>query len=173
MSDLAASLEGVHSGVRSLLAAVDAAAPFWLVPRAPGKWSPSQVAEHVARIMEESTKVAEGVPSKFPTVPVFLRPFGRIAVFRRILRRGSFLRMKTGEGFDPSTGPPTPAEAHVRLEGALERFDEACRARAQAGEKVSSSMFGPVPVADFARFQELHVRHHIPQVSAPVAGGRS
>ena len=170
MTDLTASLEGVRRAVDSLLAAVDAAASFWTVPRAPGKWSPSQVSEHVARIMEESAHVAEGVPSKFPTVPFFLRPLGRVLVFRRILRRGSFLKMKTGEGFDPPNGPATTAQARVRLEGPLKRFDEACRARAEAGQKVSSTMFGPVSAADFARFQELHVRHHIPQLTQDESG---
>jgi hypothetical protein len=166
MADLTSALEGVHSGVHSLLAAVDAAAPFWTVPRAPGKWSPSQVAEHVARIMEESANVAAGVPSKFPTVPSILRPITRVLVFKRILRRKSFLKMKTGGGFDPPNGPATAAQAHERLEDALNKFDEACRSRAQAGQKVSSTIFGPVSVADFVRFQELHVRHHIPQISA-------
>lgn len=167
MADLTSALEGLHSGVRILLAAVDAAAPFWTVPRAPGEWSPSQVAEHVARIMEESANVAAGLPSRFPTVPAVLRPIGRVLVFKRILRRKSFLKMKTGEGFDPPGGPATPAQARERLEGALNKFDKACRSRAEAGQKVSSTIFGPVPVTDFVTFQELHVRHHIPQVSAP------
>lgn len=167
MADLTASLEGVHSAVSSLLAAADNAAPVWAVPRAPGKWSPSQVAEHVARIMEESANVAAGVPSKFPTMPAFFRPIARILVFKRILRRKSFLKMKTGEGFDPPAGPATVAEARMRLESALKKFDQACRSRAEVGQSVSSTIFGSVSVPDFARFQELHVRHHIPQMSGP------
>jgi uncharacterized protein DUF1569 len=165
MTDLTASLDGVHSAVGSLLVAADAAAHVWTVPRAPGKWSPSQVAEHVARIMEESANVAAGAPSKFPTVPFFLRPIARLMVFKRILRRGSFLKMKTGEGFDPPAGPATPAQARVRLEDAWKKFDQACRSRAESGQRVSSTIFGPVSVSDFAKFQELHVRHHVPQMS--------
>jgi len=167
MADLTESLEGIQSAVGSLLVAAEAAAPVWTVPRAPGKWSPSQVAEHVARIMEESANVAAGLPSKFPTIPFVLRPIGRILVFKRILWRKSFLNMKTGEGFDPSTGPANPAQARLRLESALRKFDQACRSRAERGQKVSSSIFGAVPVADFAKFQELHVRHHVPQMSGP------
>ena len=167
MPDLTASLEGLHSAVGSLLAAADAAAPFWTVPRAPGKWSPSQVAEHVVRIMEESANVAAGLPSKFPTIPSFLRPIARFLVFRRILRRKAFLKMKTGEGFDPPRGSATPAEARTRLESALKKFEQACRLRAENGQAVSSTMFGSVSPSDFARFQELHVRHHVPQMSGP------
>ncbi len=44
--------------------------------------------------------------------------------------------------------------------GKDEDRDGACRARAASGHEVPSTMFGNVPVADFARFQELHVRHH-------------
>jgi len=105
-----AQLEGVHSAVGSLLAAADAAAHVWTVPRAPGKWSSSQVAEHV---------------------------------------------------------PATPAQARARLENARKEFDQACRSRAESGQRVSSTMFGPVSVSDFEKFQELHVRHHAPQMSGP------
>ena len=88
MSDLDLSLAGVHAAVAEFLATGDAAEATWTMPRAPGKWSPSQVVEHVARIMEESA--------------------------------------------------------------------------------VASTIFGTVSVADFARFQELHVRHHLrPLAGAP------
>jgi len=166
MSDLNASLEGLQSAVGSFLAAADGAAGVWTTPRAPGKWSPSQVVEHVARIMEESANVAAGAPSKFPTVPVFLRPFTRLLVFKRILRRKSFLKMKTGEGFDPPAGAATTADGRVRVETALKTFDRACRARADSGQKVASTLFGPVEASDFVRFQELHVRHHREQLPA-------
>jgi hypothetical protein len=162
--DLNPSLALVHSAVASLLVAADGAGAAWAVPRAPGKWSPSQVVEHVARIMEESANVAAGAASKFPTIPFFLRPIARLFVFRRILRRKAFLKMKTGEGFDPQAGSVTVAAARVRLEDALTRFEQACLARAGSGQQVSSTIFGKVSVSDFVRFQELHVRHHLLQM---------
>jgi hypothetical protein len=164
LPDLNASLGGARAAVAALLTIADGSGAAWTVPRAPGKWSPSQVVEHVARIMEESANVASGAPSRFPTVPFFLRPMARLFVFKRILRRKAFLKMKTGEDFDPPTGSATVAQGHVRLEGALARFDHACRARAASGQKVVSSIFGAVSVVDFARFQELHVRHHLQQM---------
>src|SRR5512132_412597 len=160
MSEFNTALSGVHDAVGALLGTADGVGSFWKIPRAPGKWSPSQVVEHVARIMEESAKVAAGAPSAFPTVPFFLRPIARIFVFKRILRRKSFLKMKAIDAMDPPLGSATPREARVRLEAVLTRFDQACRARAASGQKVASTIFGAVPVADFARFQELHVRHH-------------
>ena len=62
------------------------------------------------------------------------------------------------------TGSATPAAGRVRLQGAMTSFDQACRARAASGQDVPSTIFGAVRVADFARFQELHIRHHILQM---------
>jgi hypothetical protein len=159
-SELDVSLSGVRAATGALLATADGVGAFWKIPRAPGKWSPSQVVEHVSRIMEESANVVAGAPSAFPTIPFLLRPIVRLLVFERILRRKAFLKMKAAEAMDPPTGSATPKQARVRLEAVLTGFDRACRARAASGQDVSSTIFGAVPVADFARFQELHVRHH-------------
>lgn len=160
MAELDKSLAGVNAAVGAFLATADRVGAAWKVPRAPGKWSPSQVVEHVARIMEESAKVAAGEPSAFPTMNRFLRPILRLIFFKRILRKKDFPKSKAIEPMDPPIGPATPKAGRVRLEGALSRFDQACRARAASGQKVANPMFGPVQVADFARFQEIHVRHH-------------
>ena len=160
MGELEVSLAGVHAAVGALLGTADRVRSAWKIPRAPGKWSPSQVVEHVARIMEESAKVVAGAPSAFPTIPFLLRPIARLLVFRRILRRKSFLNMKAAEAMDPPTGSPTPKDARVRLEVVRSGFERACRARAASGQDVASTIFGAVSVADFAQFQELHVRHH-------------
>ena len=174
MSDLQ-SLADLRAAVVTFLATADSVGATWTVPRAPGKWSPSQVVEHVARIMEESANVVSGAPSKFPTLPIVLRPVARLLVFRRILRRGAFLRMKAIEAFKPAAGPQTPAAGRVRVEGALARFDHACRACAASNQPVPSTLFGRVSVADFARFQELHVRHHHQQIRGATSegGGRA
>jgi uncharacterized protein DUF1569 len=165
MTDLNQALIRLHGAVAEFVAAAAAAAPRWTVPRAPGKWSPSQVVEHVARIMEESANVAAGDRSKFPSVARLLRPIARLFFFQRVLRRNSFLTMKTAPPFDPASGSPTPVRSRVRVEQALARFDKACRGRESGGAEVSSTIFGDVSVADFARFQELHVRHHLPQLA--------
>ena len=161
MPDIDRSLAKLRAAVGELVAAADRAGASWTKPRAPGKWSPSQVVEHVARIMEESANVAADRPSKFPTIPFFLRPIVRVLVFKRTLWRKAFPKMKAIAAFVPAAGSATPADGCVRLQGALAWFDQACRARAASGQDVASSIFGAVSVADFARFQELHVRHHL------------
>ena len=164
MSDIDLPLAGVRAAVAELVAAAEGVPLVWTRPRAPGKWSPSQVVEHVARIMEESANVASNRPSKFPTIPFLLRPIVRVVVFKRTLWRNAFPKMKAIDAFVPVAGSESPTDGRVRLEGALSRFDQACRARAASGQDVASTMFGAVAVADFARFQELHVRNHILQM---------
>ena len=167
------SLANLRSAVDSFLATADQAAVTWTQPRAPGKWSPSQVVEHVARVLEECANMVAGAPSKFPTFPRPLRLVARLFVFRRILRRGAFFRMKSLDAFKPVVGPESPVAGRRWVEGALARFDQACRARAARNEPVSSPLFGPVSVGDFARFQELHVRHHQQQIQAATLGSGS
>ena len=41
-------------------------------------------------------------------------------------------------------------------------------ARAQTSDSVTSSAFGSVAVADYARFIEIHTRHHTKQMPAVV-----
>jgi hypothetical protein len=168
MADVEVALAAVAAAVAELVAAAERAGATWTTPRAPGKWSPSQVVEHVARIMEESAHVAAGRPSKFPTVPFFLRPIVRVLVFKRTLWQKEFPKMKAAKAFVPIAGPATPVEGRSRLQGALTSFEQACRERAASGRKVESTIFGSVPVDDFARFQELHVRHHTLQIPPAV-----
>jgi Protein of unknown function (DUF1569) len=164
MPDLDQALAGVRAAETAFLAAINGAEKTWTIPRASGKWSPAQVVEHVALILEESANVASGAPSKFPTIPVFLRPIVRALMFNRILKKNAFSNMKAIQAFLPASGPATPAEGRRRLEGALARYEQACRGRASGGQAVISPLFGVVSVADFARFQELHIRHHLLQM---------
>jgi len=48
----------------------------------------------------------------------------------------------------------------------LARFDRECRACASGGQPVASATFGTVSVEDYARFIELHTRHHAKQMPA-------
>ena len=164
MPELNDALATLHTAATAFLEAVDGAEQVWTVPRAPGKWSPAQVTEHVARILDESSNVAAGTPSRFPTIPALLRPLVRVLMFDRILRKRSFSNMKAIGPFIPATGSATSLEGRRRLDGALVRYDQALRARAASGQPVVSSMFGAVTPADFAIFQELHIRHHLLQM---------
>lgn len=163
MADINDVLAANHAAVLDLVAAAEGSAATWTTPRAPGKWSPSQVVEHVTRGLEEGANVLSGTPS-IPFPPAFLRPLFKL-YFNRILKKGVFPKgFKAHKAMNAATGPATPAQARVRLEGALARFDQECRRRAASGQHVVSSAFGKVSLEDLVRFSELHTRHHCKQM---------
>ncbi len=164
MPDLTTVLDDNRAALEDFIAAAEQAASTWTTPRAPKKWSPSQVTEHVALTFEEGAKIVAGEPSVFPTLPSLLRPLLRGLFFNRILRKNAFPDARTMKGLDPPSGPAAASEARARLEAAWKSFDDACRNREASGRAVEHGAFGTVSVADYARFMELHTRHHQKQL---------
>lgn len=163
MADVNDVLAAHRTAVLDLAAAAERSAATWTTPRAPGKWSPSQVVEHVAGGFDEAANALAGAPS-IPMPPAFLRLLARF-FFYRILKKGVFPKgFKANKALDPASGPATPAAARVRLEGAFARFDEECRRRVASGQHLVSSGFGTVSLEDLVRFSELHTRHHCKQM---------
>ena len=89
MADVNGVLADNRAAVIDLVAAAERSAATWATPRAPGKWSPSQVVEHVAGGLDEGANVVSGAPS-IPMPPAFLRPLLRLFFFNRILKKGAF-----------------------------------------------------------------------------------
>jgi hypothetical protein len=158
-------LTASRAASEQLLADAEAMAAVWATPRAPGKWSPSQIVEHVARSYDGAVQMAEGLPSAFPRLPVVLHPLLRI-VFRHLIRKGSFPNGRTTKAMNPLEGPTSPEEGRARLAAAHARFEAACRDLAARGAPIRTTMFGAVPVEDFVRFLEIHTRHHDRQIGA-------
>jgi len=158
-------LRAHRASVDAMLEAARRSGDRWTTPPAPGKWSPSQIVEHVARSLEEGANVVNGVASQFPNLPAPLRPVARVLLVRRVLKSERFPRARTNRPFDPETGPDSPEAARVRLEAALDVLERACRSCASGSGVVRSATFGKLSVADYARFLEIHTRHHTRQMS--------
>ena len=94
MDPLQKILDDNRLSVSKLVAAAERCAATWELPPAPGKWTPSQIAEHVARALEESANVVDGKPSKFPKLPFFLRPLARNLLVKRVLKNDGFPKAK-------------------------------------------------------------------------------
>lgn len=160
MADINTALAASRDAIDQMIVAGERTGAAWTSPRAPGKWSPSQIVEHVARSLEESANMAAGRPSKFPKLPALIHPVVRSLLFKRVLRNAAFPKAKTNKAMDPASGPATPAEGRARLETAHQKFDEACRQIASRGDRVRTTIFGAVRVEDYVRFTEIHTRHH-------------
>jgi hypothetical protein len=162
--DIAHEVADSRAALDELMASAEAAGTKWTTPRAPGKWSPSQVTEHVARVFDGAANMIEGRPHGFPKMPSFVRPVFRSLVLSRTVRSGKFPKARTFKPFDPLEGPETPAAARDRLMAAHDRYLAACTARAAHDGLLTSSVFGTIPVVDYMRFTTLHTRHHRKQV---------
>ena len=165
MADVNTALAASKQAIEQLIATGERCGPAWAAPRAPGKWSPSQIVEHVARSLEESANMAAGRPSKFPRLPAVVHPIVRGLLFKRVLRKGAFPKAKTNKAMNPASGPATAAEGRRRLETAHQKFDDACRQIASQPIGMRTTIFGIVPVEDYVRFMELHTRHHGKQMA--------
>ena len=169
MTDIDTALAANRDAVEQMIRAGEQSGAAWNAPRAPGKWSPSQVVEHVARGLEEGANIVAGRPSKVPMPPaivrLLLRPIASF-MFKRVLRKATFPSgFKAHKTMNPASGPATPAEGRIRLETAYHEFDEVCRRIAADGRPVTT-LFGSVPTQDFVRFNEIHTRHHTKQMAA-------
>ena len=168
MAEIDMALAASQDAVEQMIRAGEQSGAAWSVPRAPGKWSPSQIVEHIASGLDEAANVASGRPS-VPMLPAVvqavLRPIARF-MFKRVLRKAAFpTGFKSHKAFNPASGPATPAEGRTRLETAHQKFDEACRRIAADGRPMTMG-FGSFPIQDFVRLNELHTRHHIKQMAA-------
>ena len=166
LSDTSTALAATRANVDDMLKTVHQSDAFWNVPRAPGKWSPSQVVEHVALAMEETVNDLLGRPSKFPKMPTLLRPLVRTVLFNRVVRNGKFPKAKTNAAMTPAKGPESPAAASTRMATALATLEAGVAEARARGKDCTSQTFGAVSVADYVIFQAVHVKHHHEQKQA-------
>lgn len=165
MTNVDEALRQNRAAVEEFLADAERTTAPWTAPRAPKKWSPSQLSEHVARAIEHTSYAIAGKPTVFPVFPRFLRPVMRGLFFNRMVKTGNFPKgAKTNKPMDPDSGPATPAEARARLLGALAMLDAAALARGPGEQIVDTTTFGKVSLADYLVFQAHHTRHHRPQL---------
>jgi hypothetical protein len=148
---------------RFLAAAAAVGAERWTTPRAPGKWTPAQITEHVALTYEHGAAMLRGEPRP-PLVPRWLQPLLRALVLPRILRIGRF-GGRTPPPLRPSDSPGTPAAVLARLRGAVAGFEgEVARLAGSHRESVDDPGFGAISLQDAVRLQALHTMHHVRQL---------
>jgi DinB superfamily len=137
----------------------------WLRPRAPGKWSPAQVTEHVAIAYEVAHAVVAGTYTG-RTAPRIIRLVIRAIGFNPILRKGRFpIGTKAPSIFQPGETPGSVSDVTARLEKAAGGFVSAVEAAARRGQPVvDHPFFGRVSLSDYSRLQALHTRHHRDQL---------
>jgi hypothetical protein len=164
MAGLDDVLSGNRAAVDEFVGALERASEGW-TRRPPDAWSPSQLAEQGTRVFEEAGNVVAGTPTDASMLPQFFLAAVRGGFFRTVLNHKAFPKLTPNEAPDSATGLKSAAEARTRLEAALARFDQECRAAEAAGRQVISK-YGTVSVEDYARFQEYQTRGYCRELNA-------
>jgi DinB superfamily len=138
----------------------------WMEPRAPGKWSPAQTAEHLAIVYELAEQIVNGtakIPGRKP--PRFLHPLIRFLIRTIVLRSGKFPKLKTPAAFEASPHPDNQRIVCVRLQRASAAFEQAAAEKERAGTfVVRHPYYGRFGLDEFVRLQAYHTRHHHAQL---------
>ncbi len=168
MGDLRAMLHTHHEAVQGFLAAARAVPPEqWGRPRAGGKWSPGQVAEHIALAYEAS---GELLRARAPVAgaPRLLRPVLRTFLLQPVLWLGRFpAASKAPAELAPGASPAAAPVLLDRLEAAAASFES--DAGAARSKTVEHPAFGRLPLVDLVRLMEIHTKHHHQQLPSGAA----
>lgn len=144
----------------------------WSLPRAPGKWSPAQITEHLALAYEAGIRELGGGAPMASRAPAWRQKLLRWVVLPHILFHRSFpLRAPSPREIRPGeTSAPDRRVALGRLRELAERFEhELDRARRAGGGHLTHPYFGTVPPLKGMRFFAVHLDHHRAQVEEATA----
>jgi len=166
MTEIETAIADNRAAVEEFIAAargIDAAK--WGTPMAEGKWSPAQIAEHLAIVYEYNRKVVTGTAGK--GAPKFLQPLAKWFIVTRTLKAGAFTRKGRAPGiFQPTNTPAAAASLLTRLAAALAGFENDIRSgHPEARHNVAHPFFGTLPTVDYLRLQAIHARHHRSQLT--------
>src|SRR3954469_4357395 len=164
MADFQTELNAHRQAVEAFLGAARAVpASRWGQARAPGKWSPGQVVEHLALAYEVNRGVLHGQAPM--TAPRWLRPIIRRFLLGPVLRRGRFIPgSKTPRVFRPGPVPAAPEPLLNLLAAATSAFE--ADAAALGSTTIDHPFFGRLPLTDFVRLQAIHTRRHSSQLTS-------
>jgi hypothetical protein len=165
MADLQTALHTHHEAVQAFLAAARAVPEArWTQPRAEGKWSPGQIAEHLALAYESAREVLQGrVPGQAP--PRLLRPLIRTLLLKPVLWLGRFpAPSKAPAELRPGASPAAAPALLDRLQAAAAAFER--DAAAARSPTLDHPAFGRLPLVDLVRLQEIHTKHHHAQLAS-------
>jgi len=166
VADLQSTIIDNRQAVEAFIAAARAVPQSaWTQPRAPRKWSPGQVTEHVAIVYEGARAILDGT-FVGRAAPRVVRPLIRVLALNPILKTGRFKPgLKAPAFFQPTSSTASVDDLSARLHAAASAFADAVETAARQGRTfVDHPFFGRVDLADYSRLQAIHTRHHVQQL---------
>ncbi|HEX7242669.1 MAG TPA: DinB family protein [Longimicrobiaceae bacterium] len=139
---------------------------LWTEPRAEGKWSPAQIAEHLVLGYEALLRELAGEGAMRMPLPLWRSTLLRWVLLPHILYHRTLpLRARSPREMRPSDSPADRGEALRRLAEVTERFERALETAYRAGGGgITHPYFGRVRPVRGLRFLAVHVEHHTRQL---------
>ncbi|MCC6954838.1 MAG: DinB family protein [Deltaproteobacteria bacterium] len=130
-----------------------------------GKWSPSQIVEHVQIGFDIGTKSIDGRPIGM-RVPRLFRPLVRRFFLLPTIKKNRFpMKSKAPAVFQPTAPLRGRDEVMHSLRASVETLLQRVTEKLERGEfTFESPVFGRTSCEDYIRFQIVHVRHHQEQL---------
>jgi hypothetical protein len=165
VADLEKALAAVRGAADTFKAAALAVPDdVWNVPRAPGKWSPAQVTDHVG-VATRVARDAMGEKSTMGGIPSFLRWLPRKFYFDKVLVNGFPKQGKGPPAFAPAHSPMPRADLLAQIDREVAAMESDARAATLAGKtSFEHTFFGRLNIADYVMFNALHFDHHREQM---------
>ena len=138
----------------------------WVVPRAPGKWSPAEISEHLALTYELGLGELRGGPSAEIRTSFWMRLVLRWFVMPKLLAGGTLTRAVTAprEIRNPVAGEQAATLARLeQLAGVLEGELDVAATRGPL--RFTHPYFGALSAVQALGFLAFHARHHEAQVA--------
>lgn len=138
----------------------------WIEPRAPGKWSPAELTQHLILTYEALATELSGGPSIRVRVKGWRQLVLRVFVLPRFLKHGIVPPgVRSPKEIAPAAGDPDRPAALTRLEAASRTFEDLAAGGERSGARgVTHPFFGRLSLAQGVRFAEVHLRHHTSQL---------
>ena len=162
------AVEEHRDAVRRFVATAEGLAPdAWTRPRAPGAWTPAEIAEHLVLSYETALGELAGGPGIRPRATGWRQRLLRWVLLPHILFHRSFpVRAVAAREIRP-TGTHTDRGAVLaRMRELAARMERELDAARVSGAVVTHPYFGGLPATRTLRFLAVHVEHHLRQLSS-------
>jgi hypothetical protein len=138
----------------------------WKAARAPGKWSPAEIAEHLSLSYQHLLGELRGGPPARVKGSWLFRFVARYRFLPKLLRDGAIpAGVRAPREVRPQMPTGDRAEALERFQALSVEFEEEItRRRASGGGALTHPYFGALDPDRGIRFVEVHLRHHTRQL---------
>jgi hypothetical protein len=140
----------------------------WLRPPAEGKWSPAEVADHLALVYRVMLAELDGAPALPRRAgPAATRVLRWVLLPHILFHRTIPVRVKAPREVRPRRDLPGPDETTRALQELADRVE--ARLAADGDARITHPYFGSLDTTTALRFCAAHMEHHHRQIAPPSA----